>query len=64
MDVLNIDENQRYNSKLSDVQTSNMIRFAVTLPRDRWAAVQAGVRLLNWNTDPYLNHYGLQISTK
>jgi hypothetical protein len=26
--------------------------------------VQAGVRLLNWNTDPYLNHYGLQISTK
>lgn len=64
MDVLVIDENQRYNSKLSDVQTSKMIKFAVTLPKDRWAAVKEGVRLLKWNTDPWLKHYGLQISPK
>lgn len=63
MDVLRIDANQRYNSKLSDVQTSNMIKFAVTLPKERWAAVMQGVRLLNWTDDKYLNHYGLKINT-
>lgn len=62
MDVLKIDANQRYNTKLSDTQTSNMIRFAVTLPKDRWAAVQQGVRLLNWANDPYLRHHGLQVN--
>ncbi|KAL5121167.1 Protein argonaute [Pleosporales sp. CAS-2024a] len=63
MDVLKIDENQRYNTKLSDVQTSQMIKFAVTLPRDRWAAVQHGVKLLNWANDPYLRHYGLEVNS-
>jgi eukaryotic translation initiation factor 2C len=63
LDVLVIDENQRYNTKLSDTQTSQMIKFAVTLPKERWAAVQQGVQLLNWAKDPYLRHYGLQIST-
>ena len=62
MEVLKIDTNQRYNTKLSDTQTSNMIKFAVTLPKDRWAAVQQGCRLLNWPNDPYLSHYGLQIN--
>lgn len=62
MDVLKIDANQRYNTKLSDVQTSNMIKFAVTLPKERWAAVMAGVRLLHWPNDPYLRHYGLQVN--
>lgn len=62
IDVLKIDQNQRYNIKLSDTQTSAMIKFAVTLPKDRWAAVQQGVRLLNWANDPYLQHYGLQIN--
>ena len=62
MDVLRIDANQRYNMKLSDTQTSNMIKFAVTLPKERWAAVNQGVRLLNWANDPYLKHYGLQIN--
>ncbi|KAI4955490.1 hypothetical protein J4E91_001351 [Alternaria rosae] len=62
VDVLKIDGNQRYNTKLSDTQTSNMIKFAVTLPKERWAAVQSGVRLLNWEHDPYLRHYGLKVS--
>ena len=62
MDVLSIDANQRYNTKLSDTQTSAMIKFAVTLPKERWAAVGHGVKLLNWANDPYLRHYGLQVS--
>lgn len=62
MDVLKIDANQRYNIKLSDTQTSQMIKFAVTLPKERWAAVQQGVRLLNWEKDPYMKHYGLVVN--
>lgn len=62
VDVLHIDANQRYNTKLSDHQTSNMIKFAVTLPTQRWAAVEEGVKLLSWPKDPYLEHYGLTIS--
>ncbi|KAF2641273.1 Piwi-domain-containing protein [Massarina eburnea CBS 473.64] len=62
VDWLRIDQNQRYNIKLSDQQTSQMIKFAVTLPRQRWEAVMAGVRLLDWPNDKYLNHYGLKIS--
>lgn len=62
MDVLKIDTNQRYNTKLNDRQTAEMIKFAVTLPSARWQAVQQGVRLLNWANDPYLKHYGLQVN--
>ncbi|KAF2278534.1 Piwi-domain-containing protein [Westerdykella ornata] len=62
MEYLKIDENQRYNTKLSDTQTSAMIKFAVTLPRDRMKAIEYGVRLLNWAQDPYLLHYGLKVS--
>ncbi|KAF2121980.1 Piwi domain-containing protein [Lophiotrema nucula] len=62
MECLKIDPNQRYNAKLSDRQTAQMITFAVTRPRERWAAVQAGVGLLNWQNDPYLQHYGIKIN--
>ncbi|KAF2470296.1 eukaryotic translation initiation factor 2C 2 [Lindgomyces ingoldianus] len=63
MEHLKINPNQRYNSKLSDKQTSEMIKFAVTLPTERWAAVEHGVRLLDWGQDRYLKHYGIKIST-
>jgi eukaryotic translation initiation factor 2C len=62
IDVLKIDPNQRYNTKLSDKQTSEMIKFAVTVPKDRWAAVMHGVQLLGWQQDKFLNHYGLHIN--
>ncbi|PSN62707.1 Piwi-domain-containing protein [Corynespora cassiicola Philippines] len=62
MDVLQIDTNQRYNSKLSDTQTSSMIKFAVTLPNERWKAVENGVKLLDWDNDKYLSLYGVKIN--
>ncbi|KAF2263506.1 Piwi-domain-containing protein [Lojkania enalia] len=64
LDYLRIDPNQRYNSKLSDRQTSEMIKFAVTLPKQRWEAVEHGIKLLNWNNDRYLNHYGIKVSNR
>jgi eukaryotic translation initiation factor 2C len=62
IEYLKIEENQRYNTKLSDTQTSLMIKFAVTLPSARWAAIQQGVSLLNWQNDPYLRHYGIKVN--
>lgn len=62
MEALHITQNNRYKIKLDEKQTSNMIKFAVTLPKERWAAVQHGVGMLNWANDPYLKNYGLQIS--
>ncbi|KAF2488386.1 hypothetical protein BU16DRAFT_545391 [Lophium mytilinum] len=42
VDVLRIEVNQRYSSKLDEGQTSNMIKFAVTYPKECWATVEAG----------------------
>jgi eukaryotic translation initiation factor 2C len=64
LEVLTIDDNQRYNTKLSDTQTSNMIKFAVTLPADRRKAVDFGVKLLDWPNDKYLKHYGIQVAAQ
>ncbi|CAD0106681.1 unnamed protein product [Aureobasidium uvarum] len=61
LELLKIKENQRYTFKLDEVQTSNMIKKAVTPPKDRWAAISAGVNMINWSTDPSLAHFGMFI---
>ncbi|KAF2747569.1 Piwi-domain-containing protein [Sporormia fimetaria CBS 119925] len=63
IEYLKIDPNQRFNSKLDDKQTSQMIRFAVTLPNVRRQAIMEKVALLDWKNDPYLRHFGIDIST-
>ena len=55
--------NQKYQFKLSPDQTSNMIKFAVTRPKQRVASIEHGVGMLKWAQDPYLNHYGVKIET-
>jgi eukaryotic translation initiation factor 2C len=39
-----------------------MIKFAVTLPAERWKHIEEGVKMLNWQADPFLNNYGLKVS--
>lgn len=63
MELCTILENQRFPYKLSDRQTTEMLRFAVTVPSERWGNVEAGLRMLDWGNDRYLANYGLQIST-
>ena len=62
IDVLTVPENQRYPFKLNPSQTSNMIKFAVTLPKERWEAVQHGLKMFDWEKDPYLANFGLKIN--
>lgn len=64
IDTLRIKPNQRYALKLDDQQTSQMIKFAVTVPAERWNNIQKGTELLNWQSDKYLKNYGLEISAK
>lgn len=64
IDTLKVVPNQRYASKLDDQQTSQMIKFAVTVPAERWNSIQRGIELLNWKSDAYLKNYGLDISQK
>lgn len=62
MEFLHIQNGQRYNTKLNEIQTANMIKFAVSPPATRLAAINEGKSWLNWGSDKYLNNYGLRIN--
>ncbi|EON65194.1 hypothetical protein W97_04431 [Coniosporium apollinis CBS 100218] len=64
MELCTLHGNQRYPFKLDERQTSGMIKFAVTLPQDRWSAIEHGLNMLNWENDPFLRNYGMNISKK
>ena len=63
MELLSIEENRRYQFKLDERQTSNMIRVAVQPPAQRWKAIEHGLGMLDWRNDPFLKDYGVQIDT-
>lgn len=64
MELLMIKENQRYNFKMDEKQTSNMIKFAVTAPPERWSHIEHGQKMLSWGADPMLQKYGLTVASK
>ncbi|KAK7521474.1 Piwi domain-containing protein [Phyllosticta citriasiana] len=64
LDLCDIVENQRYPFKLSEDQTSKMIKFAVKEPASRWASIQEGLSKLAWGQDPILRAWGLRIDEK
>jgi eukaryotic translation initiation factor 2C len=63
MEVLRIKPCQRYQFKLDERQTSAMIKIAVTPPSERGAAIDLGLKMLNWPSDPILQKYGMKINT-
>ena len=62
MEFCQVNPDQRYAFKLDERQTSEMIKHAVTPPHQRWQSISNGVNMLNWQQDPYLNKYGLQVN--
>lgn len=38
-----------------------MIRFAATRPNERVKSIEAGISMLKWDSDEYLNHYGIKV---
>ena len=63
IEMCKIKGNQRYLYKLDDKQTSQMIKFAVTPPAERWKAVEHGLGMVDWQNDPYLKNYGMKINS-
>lgn len=61
MELLVLVENQRYGAKLDEIQTANMIKFAVSPPHVRQQAINEGKTWLRWEQDQWLSNYGLQI---
>ncbi|KAM5430707.1 Protein argonaute [Microsporum canis] len=61
MEVLVIYKSQKYPFKLNDLQTSSMIKFAVTRPAERRKAIEDSKKGLQHPTDPILNAYGMKI---
>ncbi|KAK4556352.1 Protein argonaute [Recurvomyces mirabilis] len=55
MEVLKIKGNERYAFKMDERQTSNMIKFAVEPPPQRWNAIQHGL---------VLKHFGVEIDSQ
>jgi len=62
MEVLKITENQRYQYKMDERQTSNMIKFAVTAPPERWQAIEHGLKMLDWNNDPTMKAFNVKVN--
>ncbi|KAK8017428.1 hypothetical protein PG993_013754, partial [Apiospora rasikravindrae] len=62
MEACRLQPFQRYTYKLDPEQTSKMIKFAVTRPIQRSAAIKNCVTGLHWESDPYFKQYGLQIA--
>ncbi|KAI9654710.1 MAG: hypothetical protein M1831_005297 [Alyxoria varia] len=62
MELCRIEPNQRYPFKLSERQTSQMIKFAATYPNDRWNSIRNGLQQVNWANDEVHRFYGLRIS--
>ncbi|CZS95190.1 related to argonaute like post-transcriptional gene silencing protein QDE-2 [Rhynchosporium agropyri] len=62
MELCTICPNQRYNFKLSPDQTANMIKFAVTRPKERIQSIEHGVNMLKWHEDRYLKHFEIKVN--
>ncbi len=62
MELCFMTKGQKYPFKLDEIQTSKMIKFAVSRPAERKKAIQVGLKMLDWKQDSYLQHYGLEIS--
>lgn len=61
MELLQMRPNQRYGAKLDETQTAAMIKFAVAPPAKRKEAIEKGKALLDWQNDPCLKQYNMQI---
>lgn len=53
---------QRYNFKLTEEQTSRMLKVAVQRPVDRLKSVEEAKSRLDHGNDPVLRHFGMRVS--
>ncbi|KAL9609041.1 MAG: hypothetical protein Q9167_006162 [Letrouitia subvulpina] len=61
MELCKMKYGQRYPYKLTEQQTSSMIKFAVQRPAGRLDTINTGLSMLNWQGDEKLRKYGFVI---
>ncbi len=64
MEIAHMQPGQKYPFKLSEIQTAEMIKFAVSRPAIRRQGIQKGLDTLKWSHDPMLKGYGLTIDSE
>jgi eukaryotic translation initiation factor 2C len=66
LEILTLTPNQiqRFPFKLDDLQTANMIKFAVSKPNVRMNSIEKSKAAFNHSGDPVLNAFGLKIEEK
>ncbi|XP_076457160.1 protein argonaute-2-like isoform X2 [Babylonia areolata] len=64
LEVCNVVGGQRCIKKLTDMQTSTMIKATARSAPDREKEINNLVRKANFNADPYLQTFGISISTQ
>ncbi|QGA13160.1 hypothetical protein EYB26_000807 [Talaromyces marneffei] len=62
MECLQVVGLQRYNHKLSEKQTAEMIKHAVRRPQFRFSDIETAKAKLDHSTDPMLKRFGMKIS--
>lgn len=61
MECLHVAGLQRYNHKLNERQTAEMIKLAVRRPQVRFGDIAQAKAKLNHDNDPILRHFGMKI---
>jgi eukaryotic translation initiation factor 2C len=64
MEVCRVPRYNRYPFKLSPLETSKMIKFAVQRPPVRRADIQNKADALQWHKDPVLQEFGIKMDTQ
>lgn len=64
LECLKIERLQRWEAKLTDKETANMINFTAKKPAKRLEMIRTCKGLLDHEHDPHLLHYGLHIGEK
>ncbi|KUL90632.1 hypothetical protein ZTR_00121 [Talaromyces verruculosus] len=62
MECLHVAGLQRYNHKLDEKQTAEMIKHAVRRPNIRFSDIDTAKAKLGHSSDPILKHFGMKIS--
>ena len=62
LEVCNIVQGQRCVKKLTDMQTSTMIKATARSAPDREREINNLIRKADFNNDPYVKEFGLNIS--
>lgn len=61
LECLKIEKLQRWNSKLTEQETGNMIKYTAKVPTKRLQMIMKCKRLLEHEKDPHLQNFGLEI---